>query len=136
MVSQAKRYKPNSSSYTKDRQLSGLFTIVSNNLLLAAELLGTECDIETIRQIGSLSSESRKFATALLNETDPIVRGELTEKAGGLKSRILELLSSLARMLGNLDIKNARKRSMQDLVFVRKLLRESQRGLATVQDVA
>lgn len=132
MPIETKRYKANLTDM-KNRQLSGLFTIVSNHLLLAAELLGTECDIETIREVSALSSESRKLARELTDKDKGNLDEDLVERMTILKYKILELLSNLSYMLSKIDKNKNGGKTIKDLIFVRKLLRESQRGLATVQ---
>lgn len=132
MPIETKRYKANPTDM-KNRQLSGLFTIVSNHLLLAAELLGTECDIETIREVSALSSESRKLARELTDKDKGNLDEDLVERMTILKYKILELLSNLSYMLSKIDKNKNGGKTIKDLIFVRKLLRESQRGLATVQ---
>ena len=136
METQAKRYNKNTSSDSfKDRQLSSLFSIISNNLLIATEVLSTDYKIEAVEKLEALSRKAKLLAKELITNSGEIGKENLTEKISYLKRKMLELVVDLTEELSKLDSgKKVDEKSLQDLVLARRLLRESQRGLITIQD--
>ena len=135
METQAKRYKNKNEDSFKDRQLSSLFSIISNNLLIATEVLSTDYKIEAVEKLESLSRKAKLLAKELLTNSGDIGKEDLAEKISYLKKKMLELVVDLTEELSKLDInRKADEKSVQDLVLARRMLRESQRGLITIQD--
>ena len=132
---QTKRYRETSEKSSKGRQLSGLFSIISNNLLLATEVLSTDYKVKTISELESLSRKARILAKELASNTCNLSHENLEEKISFLKNRMLYLVEDLTNELTKLDTnKNSDKRVVEDLVLAKRLLRDSQRGLITIQD--
>ena len=135
MTTQTKRYKPKNEESNKERQLSSLFSIISNNLLIATEVLSTDCKIKTVQELESLSRKARKLAEELMSDTKSLSKEGLSERISFLKRRMLDLIIDLTEELTKLDSnKNTSKRTIEDIVLARRLLRDSQRGLVTIQD--
>ena len=134
MQTQTKRFKACSDEAGKERQLSGLINIISNNLLLATEVLNTEYKINAVNELEALSRKARLLAKELMSESDAS-KEELANKLSFLKHKMLDLVASLSEELSKLDSnKSSNHRAVEDLIVARRLLRESQRGLATIQD--
>ena len=132
---QTKRYREITEEFSRERQLSGLFSIISNNLLLATELLSTDYRVKTVSELESLSQKARILAKNLVSNTINLSHEDLAEKISFLKNRMLSLVEDLTNELTKLDAnKNSDKRVIEDIVVVKRLLRDSQRGLITIQD--
>ena len=136
MPTQTKRYRTTLVEDTnKDRQLSSLFTIISNNLLIATEVLSTDCKIKTIQELESLSRKAKKLSKELMSSPRNFGKEELSKRISFLKRRMLDLVVDLTEELSNLDSnKNNSQKAVEDLILARRLLRESQRGLITIHD--
>lgn len=130
MQSQTKRYKTPKDQASKDHQLSGLFNIISNNLLTATEVLGNEHNFGTIQELEIVSKKAKNLSKELtknINDTD------LTERISVIKNKMLELINDLSNELGRLDpSKSKDQKAIEDIILARRLLRESQRGLSTL----
>ena len=132
---QTKRYRAITEESSKERQLSGLFSIISNNLLLATEVLSTDHKVKTVSELELLSRKARVLAKELASNTCNVSYEELTEKISFLKNRMLSLVEDLTNELTKLDsAKNSNKRTIEDIVLAKRLLRDSQRGLVTIHD--
>ena len=132
---QAKRYKTSIEDAHKDRQLYSLISIISNNLLIATEVLSTKYKIEAVQKLESLSRKARLLAKGLTSNSTSINKEELSEKISDLKRRMLDLVIDLTEELSKLDSsKKTDEKNMEDLILARRLLRESQRGLTTIHD--
>ena len=132
---QTKRYREITEEFGRERQLSGLFSIISNNLLLATELLSTDYRVKTVSELESLSQKARILAKNLASNTVNLSHEDLAEKISFLKNRMLSLVEDLTNELTKLDSnKNSDKRVIEDIVLAKRLLRDSQRGLITIQD--
>ena len=135
MSMQTKRYKTIVEDSQKGRQLSSLISIISNNLLLATEVLSTDYKIEAVQTLESLSRKARLIAKDLISNSNNVSKEDLTEKISQLKHKMLELVVDLTEELSNLDTnKKNDKKTIEDIILARRLLRESQRGLITIQD--
>ena len=131
MQAQTKRYRTHTQEdITKERQLSSLFYIVSSNLLLATKLLGNDCPVLKTKELEFLSREAKILASELVLEKNIKAREGLLAKTVLLKHRILKHVTELYDDLTKMDLRMGKN----DLVLARRLLRESQRGLATVQE--
>ena len=130
-----KRYREVADESGKGRQLSGLFSIISNNLLLATEVLSTDYKVKAVSELESLSRKARILAKELASNTCNVTHENLMEKTSLLKTRMLSLVEDLTNELAKLDSnKNSDKRAIEDIVLAKRLLRDSQRGLVTIQD--
>ena len=130
-----KRYRETTDKSGKGRQLSGLFSIISNNLLLATEVLSTDYKVKAVSELESLSRKARILAKELASNTCNVTHEDLTEKISFLKTKMLSLVEDLTNELAKLDTnKNSDKRAIEDIVLAKRLLRDSQRGLVTIQD--
>jgi len=130
-----KRYKTATEDLAKERQLSSLFTIITSNLLLATEVLSTDFKIKAAGELEFLSRKARSLAKDLVSNSKELTKQELTEKVSSLKNRMLNLVTNLTEEIGKLDSnKKINQKTMEDLILARRLLRESQRGLITIQD--
>lgn len=136
LQTQTKRYKELSDDSTgKIRQLSGLFSIISSNLLLATEVLSTEYKIKTASELEMLSHKARVLAKELSASTCTLNQESIEEKISFLKNKLLFLIESLNNEICSLDARvSTNKKSIEDLILAKRLLRESQRGLVTIQD--
>ena len=131
---QTKRYREKTEEFSKGRQLSGLFSIISNNLLLATEVLSTDDKVKAVSELESLSRKARILAKELASNTCKLNHEELAEKISFLKNRMLSLVEDLTDEISKLDAsKNSDKRAIEDIILVKRLLRDSQRGLITIQ---
>ena len=127
MTTQTKRYKIyTEDAATKDRQLSSLFNIVSSNLLVATKLLNT--NMEKANELERFSREAKIMANELVLEREDTSRDKLLERIIFLKQRMLELIMDLSMELTQLNSRVDK----EDLIVIRKLLREAQRGLSTI----
>ena len=132
---QTKRYREIAEEFSRERQLSGLLSIISNNLLLATELLSADYRVKTVSELESLSQKARILAKNLASNTVNLSHEDLAEKISFLKNRMLSLVEDLTNELTKLDSnKNSDKRVIEDIVLAKRLLRDSQRGLITIQD--
>lgn len=136
MQAEPKRHKTNVISEShKDRQLSSLFNIISNNLLVATEVLGSKYNSHTVRKLEGLSIKAKSLSKELLSNSSSVNKVDLTQEISKLKRELLELVVDLTEELGKLENnKEANGKSVEDLILARRLLRESQRGLVTIQD--
>lgn len=134
LQTQTKRYREITDESGKGRQLSGLFSIISNNLLLATEVLRADYKVKAISELEFLSYEARLLAKELASHTCNLSHEDLIEKISFLKSKMLSLIGDLTNELTKLDAnKNSDKRAIEDLILAKRLLRDSQRGLVTIQ---
>ena len=132
---QTKRYREKTEESSKERQLSGLFSIISNNLLLATEVLSTDDKVKTVSELESLSRKARILAKELASNTCNLSSEDLMDKISFLKNRMLALVEDLTDEISKLDTnKNSDKRVIEDIVLAKRLLRDSQRGLVTIQN--
>ncbi len=132
---QTKRYREATEESSKERQLSGLFSIISNNLILATEVLSTDCKVKTVSELESISRKAKILAKELASNTCNLNHEDLTEKISFLKNRMLSLVEDLTNDLAKLDAnKNSDKKAIEDIILAKRLLRDSQRGLVTIQD--
>lgn len=136
MTEQTKRYENTIEESSKERQLSSLFSIISNNILIATEVLSTDYRIEAVQKLESLSRKAKLLAKELVSDSDnKLAKENLEEKISYLKHTMLELIVDLTDELSKIDHeKRSEEKSIQDLILARRLLRESQRGLITIQD--
>ena len=135
MAAQTKRYNNESDESFKERQLSSLFTIISNNLLVATEVLGGGYKNNSVKKLEQLSRKAKDLSKELVSSSNTSLKDEISERISGLKHKMLELITDLTDELGNLDIgKKTDKKAIEDIILARRLLRESQRGLITIQD--
>ena len=136
MFTQTKRYKiTTSDELSKERQLSGLFNIISSNLLLATQVLNPEYKIKAVGELESLSRKARILAKELMSNSKDINKEELTERISNLKHKMLDLVVDLTEELNKLDSSNSPKqKTVEDIILAKRLLRDSQRGLVTIQD--
>ena len=135
MNTQPKRYKSNLEESGKDRQLSSLISIICNNLLLATEMLGSDLKIEAIQELESLSIKARNLSKELISNQDGEAKDDLSDRISQLKKKMLDLVVDLTEELGKLSTdKNSDNKSIEDIIQAKKLLRDSHRGLITIQD--
>ncbi|MBI2995545.1 MAG: hypothetical protein HYY52_02415 [Candidatus Melainabacteria bacterium] len=138
MLIQTKRYKPLTEESTdKERQLSSLFSIISNNILVATEVLSTDRKIKTVQELELLSRKAKQLAKELMSKSSSskLSHEDLSKRISFLKHRMLDLVVNLTEELSKLDSsKSTNKKAIEDIVLARRLLRESQRGLITIQD--
>lgn len=132
---QTKRYKGRAETANNVRQLSGLFNIISNNLLTATEVLSTDYRIKAVSDLESLSRKAMHLAKELISSPSNLTEDEMSKKISSLKSKMLSLVENLSKELSELSTSNTENQgSIEDLVLAKRLLRESQRGLVTIQD--
>ena len=135
MSAETRRYKATIKESNKERQLSSLFNIIANNILIATEVLSTNYKIEAIQKLELLSKKARQFSKELISDSKNISKDDLFEKISLLKRQMLELILDLTDELGKLDTsKKSDIKNMENIILARRLLRESQRGLITIQD--
>jgi archaellum component FlaC len=135
MAAQTKRYSNESDESFKERQLSSLFTIISNNLLVATEVLSGDYKNTSVKKLEQLSKKAKDLSKELVSSSKTSLRDEISERISTLKHRMLELITDLTDELGSLDIsKKSDKKAIENIILARRLLRESQRGLITIQD--
>ena len=129
---QTKRYREITEESSKERQLSGLFTIISNNLLLATEVLSTDHNVKAVSELESLSHKAKILSKELTSNT---YKEDLASRISYLKNRMLALVEDLTNELAKLNTnKNSNKKAIEDIILAKRLLRDSQRGLITIQD--
>ncbi len=134
-TTQTKRYKLDDVESSKERQLSGLFTIISNNLSLASEVLSTDDTIKAVQELESLSRKASKLAKELMAQSATQKHDDLSERISLLKQRMLSLVVDLTEDLNKLTSNgNANEKAIADIILAKRLLRESHRGLVTIQD--
>lgn len=132
MALQERKYRITEAT-VKERQLSSLFTIISNNLLIASEILTPEYKMKHIKELEPLSKETKTLAEELLKNESNKNLNELAEKISFLKNKILPLILNLTEELNKLNLSsNGNEKAVKDLILAKRLLRETQRGLATV----
>ena len=135
MQTQTKRYKVATDEVHKGRQLSGLFNIISSNLLLAPEVLSPDYKIKAVSELESLSRKARIFAKELMSYPNNVNKDDLTERISGLKQKMLNIVVDIVEELNKLDSNRSKnQKTMENIILVKRLLRDSQRGLATIQD--
>lgn len=135
MAAQTKRYSNESDESFKERQLSSLFTIISNNLLVATEVLSSDYKNTSVKKLEQLSKKAKDLSKELVSSSKTSLKDEISERISNLKHRMLELITDLTDELGSLDIgKKSDKKAIENIILARRLLRESQRGLITIQD--
>ena len=137
MPTQVNRFQPQEEESNKVRQLSSLFNIISNNLLLASEILGSDYN-GTVKELESFSHKAKKLASQLLandSEVKSEIKEDINENISFLKQRMLTLVLNINEELSKIDpSKHSDKKSLEDIIIVRRLLREAHRGLITLQD--
>lgn len=134
MLTPTKRYKAEE-ELSKERQLSSLFSIISNNLLLATEVLNQDYKIKAVSELESLSRKARILAKELISKSNTLTKEDFSERISALKHKMLYLVIDLTEELSKLDTnKNTNEKTIEDIILARRLLRESQRGLVTIQD--
>lgn len=137
MSPQTKRYSIKSDESFKERQLSSLFSIISNNLLVATGILENDYKDDSVKKLGQLSKEAKDLSKKLVLDTSTSLspKSEVEERVSKLKHKMLELITDLTEELGKLDTdKKSDKKVIENIIIARRLLRESQRGLITIQD--
>ena len=135
MAAQTKRYKTVSEESSKGRQLSSLFSIISSNLLLATQVLSPEYKIKAVQELETLSRNARLLAKELMSDSCDLTKEDLTQRISYLKQRMLDLVIDLNDDLSKIDsCKHANHSKIEDLILAKRLLRDSQRGLVTIQD--
>lgn len=135
MESQTKRYKSQVQEQTKERQLSGLFNIISNNLEVATEVLSHDYKILAVDELSLLSKKARSLSEELNSQDVSLTDEELVGRVSSLKHRMMELIIDLSEELTKqISEGNPNKKAVQSIVVARRLLRDSRRGLATIQD--
>ena len=135
MQTQTKRYKLAPHDIDKGRQLSGLFNIISSNLLLATEVLSPEYKIKAVSELESLSRKARILAKELLLNSSNLGKDDLRERISQLKQRMVSIVVNILETLNKFDSnKSTNQKTAEDIILVKRLLRYSQRGLATIQD--
>ena len=132
MNTQTKRFKVTTEELSKSRQLSGLFNIISSNLLLATQVLSTKHRIQTVQELESLSRKARHLAKELMSEPNNLSDEDLTQSISKLKQKMLDLVIAVTDELNNCDPN--KNKNVEDIILAKKLLRDTQRGLATIQD--
>ncbi len=133
MPAQTKRFKKTEDESNKVRQLSGLFTIISNNLFMASEILGSNYT-NIVDELESFSMKAKKLANDLMSF--PLDSNEdINDKVSFLKQGLLALVLSINNELSKFNPNNSTdKKIIEDIILVRRLLREAHRGLITIQD--
>ena len=135
MLTQTKRYKVITEDSSKDRQLSGLLNIISSNLLLVTQVLRHVYGIKAIQELELTSRKARSIAKILLSTSNDLGKQDLQERISFIKHKLLALVNELTEELSKIDTdKNLSKKALEDIILARRLLRESQRGLITIQD--
>ena len=120
---------------SRERQLSGLFSIIGNNLLVAVEILSQEYDINAIHELEVLSHKARTLANELNSNSISLSDDEIIGRVSSLKHRMLELIIDLSEELTHqISSGKAGKKAIQSIIVARRLLRDSRRGLATIRD--
>ena len=135
MAAQTKRFKQEKTEVNKGRQLSSLFNIISSNLLLATEVLSSEYRIKAVEELESLSRRARLLAKELMSGSNSLNQEKQAEKISLLKHKLLALVISLIDDLGKINTTEKKNQKLiANLALARRLLRDSQRGLVTIQD--
>ena len=82
-----------------------------------------------------LSKKAKDLSKELVSSSNTSLKDEISERISSLKHKMLELITDLTDELGKLDIgRKTDKKAIEDIILARRLLRESQRGLITIQD--
>ena len=132
MAAETKRFKARTEELSKNRQLSGLFNIIGSNLLLATQVLSTKHRIRAVQELESLSRKARLLAKELMSEPTNLSSEDLAQNISSLKQKMLALVITLTNELNNfVPDKN---KNLEDIILAKRLLRDTQRGLATIQD--
>lgn len=135
MLTQTKRYKVITEDLSKARQLSGLLNIISSNLLVVTQVLKHDYGIKVIQELELISRKARSIAKILLSTSNDLGKQDLQERISFIKHKLLALVNELTEELSKIDTdKNVSKKTLEDIILARRLLRESQRGLITIQD--
>lgn len=132
MAQQTKRYRTISDEPIKERQLSSLFSIISNNLMLATEVLSPDYKIKTVEQLETLCRKAKMLAKELMSNSDSLSKEDISERISFLKHNMLALIVNLTEELSKLDSNKDNQKAVEDIILARRLLRESQRGLLTL----
>ena len=132
MLTQTKRYKTEKEESPKTRQLSGLLNIISNNLSVATDIVGHSYKIESIHELEMISSTLRKLSKELLLSKS---NEELLDRISLIKHKTLALIVNAVDELGRVYLnRNTLKRDLENIIVSRRLLRDTQRGIVTIQD--
>lgn len=135
MKFETKRFKTVEAEQSSERQISGLFNIISNNLLVATEVLGTSCDFVAIEELERLSMKARMLANDLNSPDKNISEDEIMARVSTIKQRMLALIIDLSEELTKLLANgNSDKKTVQSILVARRLLRDCRRGLNTIRD--
>lgn len=135
MNQELKNYLSNQELITSQRQLSGLFSIISNNLLIAMEILNRDHKIETITELEILSKKAKMLSEELNSDHLKLTEEEIYSRVSSLKHRMLELIIDLSdELTSKMSNESASKKDVENIILARRLLRDSRRGLATVRD--
>ena len=135
MLTTTKRYKTITEESSRDRQLSGLFNIISSNLLLLTEVLSSDYRIKAVQELESLSRKARVLAKELISNSNSLNKDDLAEKISTLKQKMLKLVVNLTEELSQLHPdQSSNQKAIEDFILAKRLLRDSQRGLVTIQD--
>lgn len=132
MLTQTKRYKTEIEESGKNRQLSGLLNVISNNLSVATEIMGHAYKIESIHELGMVSSKLRELSKELLLSKKS---EELLDRISLIKHKTLALIINVMDELGRIYLnRNTLKRDLENIIVARRLLRDAQRGIVTIHD--
>ncbi len=134
MSEEVKRFVANQEELNRDRQLSSLFSIISNNLMVAAETLSSEYRLQAADRLNMLCRKAKLLSKDLISNSQELTKEELSERISFLKHNMLSLIVDLTEELSTLDSNKNNTKVIQGIVLARRLLRESQRGLITIQD--
>ena len=134
MNEEVKRFATNQEELNRDRQLSSLFSIISNNLMLAAETLGSKYRLQAADRLKMLCRKAKLLSKDLISNSQDLTKEELSENISFLKHNMLSLIVDLTEELSTLDSNKNNTKVVEGIVLARRLLRESQRGLITIQD--
>ncbi len=134
MSEQTKRYTTDSTEPTKERQLASLFSIISNNLMLAAETLTPEYKLQAADRLKMLCRKAKLLSQDLISKSNKMSKEEIGENISFLKHNMLSLIVDLTEELSRLESNKDNTKVIEGIILARRLLRESQRGLVTIQD--
>lgn len=132
---QSKRFKESDAELSRERHLSGLFSIISNNLQVAYELL-CGYQLDAMDELDLLSKKAKSLSTELnSNNKEALTSDELMGRVSSLKNRMISLIISLSEELTE-QLSRGRddQKLVQSIMVARRLLRDSRRGLATIRD--
>ena len=109
MWAQTKRYKVHTEETNKERQLSSLFSIISNNIMLATEVLSTDYKIKAVRDLQTISKKAKTLADELVSKSHDVTKEEISEKVSSFKQQMLALVIDLTEELTKLDKSSIKK---------------------------